>query len=93
MRSHRLLRRDNNKSVCYKLLTDLLQVANCMQAWCKLFQIKYQVAASLMFTDLIQFHEVNFRKENFYIEPDKISEEVFSMQVYEQAVGKFASKF
>ena len=48
MRSPRLLRLDDNKSVTSFELH--------MQAWCKLF---HQVAASLMFTDLMQLDEVN----------------------------------
>ena len=66
IRSHRLLRLDDNNSAasCQQTWCKLIVKSFCLQVWCKLFQqqqrvFKYQVATSLIFTDLLQLDEVN----------------------------------
>ena len=58
MRSHRLLRLDDDKSAasCQQAWCKLIVKTFYPQVWCKLLQqvCKYQVATSLIFTDLLQ---------------------------------------
>ena len=62
MRSHRLLRLDENKSAanCQQAWCKMIIETFYPQAWCKLHQVcKYQVETSLIFTDLLQVDEFN----------------------------------